>query len=426
MRNRNMNNGLIVLAMALTLANVASASINPVTYGAKGDGIQDDTAAIQKALDQAAKEEGTVMLPSGTYLITDSLKIGKHVSLQGEGARWENTNVTIKVEKPGFPAIRLVGPVAAVDGINFNYPNNTDVVNPTAYPPAIQLESINPSVENVHFQFAWDGISTKPGGQNSGQALFRNITGFVHNCGIRLDGPLDVVHIDHAHFFVNGDNPGDTRNYYLKHRVAFEFGRVDGVFMNSCFMIYGETFIHLLPKTGADKPNHCLGFAVNNCWVEYVRKGFDIEGICGMTVSNCHILITQPDGFGFRFIMPAAFYNLALSSVQIRYAHKGSGPALIYNPSGTHPLTKLSVNGALFFTPKGSPSVVLGANARNFMFTGNYVAGDPAIQIDQGANFINITGNNISGSIIDNTSTDAVKNISGNVQVDLGKLASTL
>jgi hypothetical protein len=43
-------------------------------FGAKGDGVTDDTAAIQKALDQYPSGNKIIYLPSGTYLISDTLR----------------------------------------------------------------------------------------------------------------------------------------------------------------------------------------------------------------------------------------------------------------------------------------------------------------------------------------------------------------
>jgi polygalacturonase len=43
--------------------------INAKDEGAKGDGRSDDTAPIQSAIDQAARTGGTVLLPSGTYMV---------------------------------------------------------------------------------------------------------------------------------------------------------------------------------------------------------------------------------------------------------------------------------------------------------------------------------------------------------------------
>ncbi|NJK90757.1 MAG: hypothetical protein HC904_02330 [Blastochloris sp.] len=43
-------------------------------FGAKGDGVTDDTAAIQKALNE---KKGILYLPAGTYMISDTLRWGK-------------------------------------------------------------------------------------------------------------------------------------------------------------------------------------------------------------------------------------------------------------------------------------------------------------------------------------------------------------
>lgn len=51
-------------------------------YGAVGDGATDCTAAIQKALDDAAAVEGVVIVPPGKYL-TGQLKMGVRTRLEG-------------------------------------------------------------------------------------------------------------------------------------------------------------------------------------------------------------------------------------------------------------------------------------------------------------------------------------------------------
>lgn len=53
--------------------------------GARGDGSSDDTAAIQSAIDQVAEAGGgRVILPAGTYRITESLRVPENLRVSGE------------------------------------------------------------------------------------------------------------------------------------------------------------------------------------------------------------------------------------------------------------------------------------------------------------------------------------------------------
>jgi hypothetical protein len=76
--------------------------LTPEDFGATGDGVTDDTAAVQRALDAAARRHASVRLAAGrTYLCTQSIQMpsGTHLSGQGKTSvlkfSWtENTSST--------------------------------------------------------------------------------------------------------------------------------------------------------------------------------------------------------------------------------------------------------------------------------------------------------------------------------------------
>src|ERR1017187_9856192 len=78
---------LIALVAVLNfIAAVGSAaerpSLNVLDFGAKGDGVTKDTAAIQKALDACAENGGgTVLVPEGVFL-TGGIILHAHTTLQ--------------------------------------------------------------------------------------------------------------------------------------------------------------------------------------------------------------------------------------------------------------------------------------------------------------------------------------------------------
>ena len=82
------------VAVGSIMATVTeSGCTNVKMYGAKGDGVTDDTAIIQKLLNKGS-DKTEIYLPKGKYLITSPLTISKAVHIYGDGfgQTGENTN----------------------------------------------------------------------------------------------------------------------------------------------------------------------------------------------------------------------------------------------------------------------------------------------------------------------------------------------
>ena len=413
----------VIVVIVMLFCSVACAqtakSVSVTDFGAKGDGVTDDTGAIQAALDSLANGGGVANLPAGSYLISAALKIPGGATLLGEAVRWENTAVKLIVPKNGYSAVRL-SHGSSVKGLCISYPNNTNNQKPVPYPPSILLEGINPSVENIVFDCSWIGISTPPGGANTGQAMLRDLTGFVHHVGIHLSGLLDVSRIQDVHWFVGGVNTDNTDPYFTHNRVAFEFGRVDGIILERCFMIGGKTFLHHLPyEDPVDKkaPAHSLGFAIDQCWIEYVNDGFIFEGFTGFTLSNCNILVRK-NGVGVKVDAQQLYYNAVISAVQVRSA---GWPVVgfSYNTQHPHPRNRLSIADCQVVD--GAPAVHLGSGAARAAIHDCHFAvapGEKAIVIDKGADLFSITNNVVpdADSIADNSGApDSRKTVTGNL-----------
>ena len=82
-------------------------------FGAVGDGVADDTAAIQAAID-AAPSGGCVLLNEGMYLTSARLNISKPLTFEGEGygsvlkSVSGGTHIIVLVEEPSFLALNGV------------------------------------------------------------------------------------------------------------------------------------------------------------------------------------------------------------------------------------------------------------------------------------------------------------------------------
>ena len=60
--------------------------LNVKNYGAKGDGVSNDYAALSNAFAAAATSGATVYLPAGTYLVNSRLTVPANVSVTGDGS----------------------------------------------------------------------------------------------------------------------------------------------------------------------------------------------------------------------------------------------------------------------------------------------------------------------------------------------------
>lgn len=93
-------------------------AINVLDYGAKGDNVTDDTAAIQAAIDAAVPKRQKVFVPAGIYVINGTLYGRGGVTVEGESCTYEGTSGT-RLRKPSGVA----GPIMMLPLGNFTLRN---------------------------------------------------------------------------------------------------------------------------------------------------------------------------------------------------------------------------------------------------------------------------------------------------------------
>src|SRR6266702_4458040 len=148
-------------------------------FGAKGDGVADDTAALQKAIDTVAdtKRQGIVFIPEGHYRLTHTLYVWPGVRLIGYGAR--RPVLVLSPNTPGYetgPSCMVLfagGRTGESRRGGMQRPANAPPVAPVAFPgtvPAtIGVVDANPGT----FYSAMSNIDFDIGDGNAGAVGIR-------------------------------------------------------------------------------------------------------------------------------------------------------------------------------------------------------------------------------------------------------------
>jgi len=234
-----------------------------LTLTAPAFAADDDTPALQAALDLKAKTGGEVLLPPQVYHIAGSLRVPTGVTLRGSwdaphhGAWDRGTTLAVtggRGREDGPAAVELAES-GALQGVTMVWPEQK-WEGITAYPWAVHGQGMHNDVENVTFINAYQGI--KIGVPWSELHLIRNIFGCVLRRGIFIDTTSDIGRVENVHFnehhWARSHYPGITAGsdapvtaYTEANLEAFIFGRTDWEYVLNTFVFgarVGYRFIH--------------------------------------------------------------------------------------------------------------------------------------------------------------------------------------
>ncbi len=241
-----------LLLLVCCWASVASAvplagefTVTDAAYGAKADGVTDDTAAFTAAMAAAsAVGGGVVYAPAGTYRIAGNLEVPTNVTIEGVSPRFVKggnplapggTVLLASVgagDANGTPFIRL-NTVSTLKGLTIYYPNQVDSITPTPYPWTIRgnANADNCSLIDVTIVNAFQAIDF--GTYNVGRHWVDGVAAQALSIGVYVNQCFDVGRLREVYLGPIWST-GPAAQYMRANGVAFRFGRTDGEQASTC------------------------------------------------------------------------------------------------------------------------------------------------------------------------------------------------
>lgn len=391
-------------------------------FGAKGDGKTDDTAAFQRALDEAGKAGGGVVYaPRGLYLFKGHLVVPNGVTLKGV---WESVPAHNGIRDAGLPKPTDDGTTflvtegagseegapfitlntnSTLKGVVIYYPDQKTDDVPIPYPWAIAMRGKNPAVLDVELLNPYNGIDAT---QNE-RHLIRNVHGQPLRRGVLVDQIYDIGRIENVHFNPWFSMKPKLFEWQMQNGEAFIFGRSDWQYVLNTFC-YGYRIGYRFIQTKAGVCNgNFLGIGADDCLV-----AVQVDQTAPMG-----ILITNGEFVSFRGSDPTMVRVAPSHSGTVRFvncAYWGPNKQIaVIEGTGTVGFSDCTFmqwdkdrEGRSAIQARGGTVLVRGCEFRD---------NRPQVEIGEGVRRAVITDNVMTGEVrITNRSTGAVQ-ISGNV-----------
>ncbi len=331
-------------------------------FGAVGDGVTDDTAAIQAALIAAADKGQAVFAPAGIYLITDTIYCGPNTYLYGEGT-WNAVSADSPVRGTVFKS--------TTSGIKFFYALAlSDLPVGISWPTSSNANSAHSF--KLRDLTIWGNQTTQRGievGNNYPvtQVGLSNIT--IRDCQIGVN-LVAAYGINISNVYPRGSAPLDTSSKGFQLVGSHTSGSI-----NNCFVFamgYGM-------------------FITDDAWM----PGFSINN---MDFDGCNYGVAIGDGTGSpnaaKLLNNISFENSIINDVLINVTGgeigidgyiqaSGSGTTgACINASSTGSCKLYLSNGRIGLVPQGGVASII-ADSNVEIYTSNW---DTAGTVTTGAN----------------------------------------
>jgi hypothetical protein len=234
-------------AVLRTVQDKLRDTVSVKDFGAVGNGVADDTAKIQAALDaMSAAGGGTVFAPPGQYRLTAKLTIPSFVLLKGgdflpdpsNSAQTLATSLFIDWGAGADNHAVEMSHSSGIEGFTFYYPGQVakTASTPIAFgfsistPTAVDVYD-NIHVRNITLYNSYKGIRLN----NGGRWNVENVQGDPLFMGFTASDCLDACYMRHVHFWNFYTQSAALETWVAANGTAFDFWRVDQLFGSDMF-----------------------------------------------------------------------------------------------------------------------------------------------------------------------------------------------